>query len=300
MARPTLPIVNVGASGWGPLNQQALAQIYNTPIPLPEHGGTEANLFDAAVYDRCAVWVNHTELGWLLMYSTGTAWRPLIQPDPLLRRWEWSDMLGYSAGVGTVAPFTVSPLASGSANDVALAGMHGVVRIASAAGANSGCAIRTVGTASLVGDTGMACVVIAAYTGAFASASLQRLGFIDTGDHTDAVDGAYFELASGLLAAKTASNSVRTTSGTTFTPVSGTIYRHVIRYVTATSVRFRIIDHLTGAGVYDQTISTNVPTGTARAFGCGLVATTTTSALANHVFVDAIGYGPVLPAEFIS
>jgi len=301
MPRPVLPTINVGSSGWGPLVTQALAQVYTTPYPLPEHVGDESDLPDATIYDRCVVWVEHTELGWVLYHANGGVWLPLMQPPTIaLRRWVFEDFYNYSAGSGGAHPFTVTLLASGSAVATALAGMTGAVRIASAASANSGVIARTLDVATILGEPGAACVAIAAYTGAFATASLVRLGFIDTANHADCVDGAYFELASGALAAKTASNSVRTTSGTTFTPLSGVIYRHVIRYVSTTSVRFRIYDHLTGVKVYDQTIATNVATGTSRAFGVGAVATTTTSAAAHHLWVDGMGFGPALPAEFLS
>ena len=303
MARPELPTVNIGAQNWGSANTQALQQLYLTPYPVPRHTGDESTLattYPPAAYDQCIVWVNHTELGWLLYQSTGTAWVPLPQGGIAARRWVWEDFVNYTSGSGGAHPFAVTPLAGGDAFDVALAGAVGAVRIASAAAANSGAIIRTVNTASVLGDAGMSCVFLGAYTGAFATASLIRLGFLDTADHADAVDGAYFELASGVVYGKTASNSTRTASGTTFAPVINTLYRHVIRFASTTSVRFRIYDHLVGTKVYDQTISTNVPTGTTRAFGVGIAATTTASAAANHFWVDGAGFGPQLPAEYVS
>jgi hypothetical protein len=49
-----------------------------------------------------------------------------------------------------------------------------------------------------------------------------RLGLHDATSVTDAVDGAYIEIVGSSLYGKTASNSTRSTTGTTYTLTTGT------------------------------------------------------------------------------
>jgi hypothetical protein len=101
-----------------------------------------------------------------------------------------------------------------------------------------------------------------------------RLGFQDTITSTDATDGCYFEiLSTGVVTGKTANNGTRTTSATIATLSANTWYRGRIEVNdTATSVLFTIFD-ANGNQLGQQTVTTNIPTGTGRTCGHGYVAT---------------------------
>lgn len=127
-----------------------------------------------------------------------------------------------------------------------------------------------------------------------------RLGALDTNTVTDAIDGAYFELVGATASAKTASNSTRTTHGTTFTMSLDVAYTFDIDVNAAgTSARFRIYAGTSETPVYDQTITTNIPTTSARAFGWGIVATNSTAVATDIGVLYYMGVGSGLPEESI-
>lgn len=137
----------------------------------------------------------------------------------------------------------------------------------------------------------------ASWRTAFAN-NTARIGFHDTITITDAVDGAYFETVGAVVSAKTASNSVRTTSGTTFTMSLDVVYTFDIDVNAAgTSARFRIYADVSETAVYDQTITTNIPIGFARQFQVGIVATNSTAVATDILLLFYMGYGSALPGE---
>lgn len=117
-----------------------------------------------------------------------------------------------------------------------------------------------------------------------------RFGFQDTQTSADATDGAYFEIVNGVAVAKTASNSVRTTSGTTLSLTLSKAYVFEID-ITSTSASFVIEDGTTGAVVYSQTITTNIPNTNARVFGVTFVATNSGTTAADGGILYQMGYG---------
>lgn len=308
MSRPVLPTINIGAQGWGPPTVQALGQVYNTPYPVPRHSGTEADLetaYPSALYDECVVWVNHSLIGWTLYYATDGAWAPLVQkPQAGAGWWESSDFYGYTdedgaTPIGTVPPFAPSTLVAGRAQSVALTGMQGSLRLLTDAGgsANSGYRFLTPNLATIYTQTGLAFVGIIAITPDVSGRTI-RLGFLDTTDHNDAVDGLYIELSSGTIKGKTASNSTRTTSATAV-PVANTIYACRVFATSTASVRFSVWDWINGgAYLLDVNITTNIPTTTTRAFGAGIVATKDAGPGGNICWLDYLGFGTRLPAAF--
>lgn len=308
MSRPVFSTVNIGSQGWGPVFSDNVEQVYNTPYPVPRHTGDESTLetaFPAVVYDECIVWVNHSIIGWTLYYATDGVWSPLAQPQTQgLSRWEFSDFFGFTdetggAQVGAVPPFAAAQLLGGRAQATALSGMQGSLRLLTAVSpsANSGYRFMTPNVSSGITEAGTAFFGIFAMANAVTDRTV-RLGFMDTIDHTDAVDGIYFEVSAGTMKAKTASNSTRTTSAT-FVPVHSTVYACRIVATTTASARFSVWDWVTpGAYLLDVTITTNIPTTTARAFGAGLIATKDDTTGANVAWVDYLGFGTRLPAAF--
>lgn len=208
-------------------------------------------------------------------------------------RWKFSDF-DNSAATGN-PPFTVTALSTGTfttAPAVADALAQGTLLLRCSTTANSGVRIAT--TQPTISASGLAFRAIA-YLPTLATRTL-RVGFHDATTSTDAVDGAYFEVTNLTVVAKTASNSTRTTSGTTFVLTAATFYVFDIEYVSATSVRFRVSQLSNGTLVYDQTISTNVPSAIARAFFPSLIVTNSATTAADLMLIDYMGFGPAKPS----
>lgn len=208
-------------------------------------------------------------------------------------RWLFSDF--YNSDATANPPFTITAISLGTfttAPAVANALAQGTLLLRSSFIANSG--VRIVTTQPIISASGLAFRAIA-YLPTLATRTL-RVGFHDATTSTDAVDGAYFEVTNLTVVAKTASNSTRTTSGTTFVLTAATFYVFDIEYVSATSVRFRVSQLSDGTLVYDQTISTNVPSAIARAFFPSLVVTNSATTASDLMLIDYMGFGPSKPS----
>lgn len=208
-------------------------------------------------------------------------------------RWRDSDF--YNSAATANPPFTLTAISSGTFNiapAVADVLAQGTLLLRSSATANSGVRIAT--TQPVISANGLAFRAIL-YLPTLTTRTL-RVGYHDATTVTDAVDGAYFEITSLTVVAKTSSNSTRTTSGTTFALTADTFYVFDIEYVSATSVRFRVSQLSNGTLVYDQTISTNVPSGIARAFVPSLVVTNSAATATNLALIDYMGFGPSKPS----
>lgn len=125
-----------------------------------------------------------------------------------------------------------------------------------------------------------------------------RTGFLDNNTVADAVDGAYFEISGSTCSAKTANNSTRTTHATTITLSLDVAYTFDIEVNAAASeARFRVwggTDYDTA--LMDVTITTNIPTTSARAFGAGIVATESSTTASDIGILYGLGMGT--PAAF--
>lgn len=208
-------------------------------------------------------------------------------------RWLFSDF--YNSAATANPPFTITAISTGTfttAPAVADALAQGTLLLRCSVVVNSG--VRIAATQPLISASGLAFRAIA-YLPTLATRTL-RVGFHDATTSTDAVDGAYFEVTNLTVVAKTASNSTRTTSGTTFVLTADTFYVFDIEYVSATSVRFRVSQLSNGTLVYDQTISTNVPSAIARAFFPSLVVTNSAMSASNLMQIDYMGFGPSKPS----
>lgn len=79
MARPFFNTsISHGVEGWdGALNDNFEVLTLGPWPAFEQAAGDETNLpvtFPPASYDRCIAFVNHTTLGWIMYYSTGTTW----------------------------------------------------------------------------------------------------------------------------------------------------------------------------------------------------------------------------------
>jgi hypothetical protein len=178
-------------------------------------------------------------------------------------------------GVAGFDPFYGTAVASGSIN-APLAGLvtthhPGVVRARSSTTANSGYLIGSNVAAFLLGG-GEALEAIFNITtltnGTF------RLGFHDATTSSDAVDGAYLEVAStGVGTGKTASNSTRSTTATTYTLSTATWYRLLIVLDSAaTRVDFYLYNDA-GTQLWTNNLTTNIPSASGRETGAAVIGT---------------------------
>lgn len=120
-------------------------------------------------------------------------------------------------------------------------------------------------------------------------------GFHDaTAGSAEPVDGAYLFFNGTNCAGKTASNSVRSTTATTFTPLATNWYSVVIETTISPSnlVTFSIYDE-TGGGtlVWSDTLSTNLPQLVARGVAVAVIMTYTPAAAINIGCIAHIGHG---------
>lgn len=124
---------------------------------------------------------------------------------------------------------------------------------------------------------------------------LVRGGYLDTNTSADSTDGAYFEIDGSTCRAKTANNSVRTTHATTITLALDIAYTFDIEVNAAgTEARFRVYggtDYDTP--LMDVTITNNLPTTSARAFGVGLVATESSTTASDIGILYGMGIGTI-------
>jgi len=121
-----------------------------------------------------------------------------------------------------------------------------------------------------------------------------RAGFHDSSTSADAVDGAYFEIDGDTCRAKTANNSTRTTDATTITLSLDAAYTFDIEVNAAgTAARFRVYSGNSNTTLMDVTITTNIPTSSARAFGAGVVATESSATASDIGILYSLGIGTV-------
>jgi hypothetical protein len=122
-----------------------------------------------------------------------------------------------------------------------------------------------------------------------------RAGYIDSFNNVDSTDGAYFEIiGNSTLTAKTAANGTRTTAATTYTLTLGISYTLDIDVAAdGLSARFRVYAGTSETAVFDETITTNLPSGTARSFGVGLFALSSGTTAVNLGMIYSIGCGTI-------
>jgi len=119
-----------------------------------------------------------------------------------------------------------------------------------------------------------------------------KLGFYDDATNTTAgVDGTYFLIDnSGNMTPETSNNSTRTT-GTSYSLSVDTVYKAQIWWNGSSSVVFKITNMDESTVHASEVINTNVPSGTARRFGAGLVTESSGTATDDLLVLDYMGWG---------
>ena len=207
----------------------------------------------------------------------------------------YTDFLGAASATSVEAayPFDLALISSGTQAKIAGEANHpGILRISSSTTANSGGYILTDTSAFLIGGGEVFEVIFQPSVASNTNTTI-RMGFLDATTYADAVDGAYFELPAGSLAivGKTASNSTRSTTGTSYTLTVSTWYRARLEVnSSATQVNFYVYDS-NGTQLWTNNLTTNIPTGSGRNTGAGVIATNsgTTATLLAYFDYMAVG-----------
>lgn len=200
---------------------------------------------------------------------------------------QWSEF--YGSAVAQLAPFTTTAIGTGTAASVLGVANHpGIWRIASGAGANTGHIISSGGiTSVLIGGGEIAEFIVSFPT---TTALIAILGFDDTAAIGAATDGAYIQVTATSLDGRTRNNGVTSQTATSFTITANTWYRaKVVVNSTATQVDFYLYDS-TGALLWTDLLTTNIPTAAGRETCFSAKAYKTTITAANMMDLDWMSY----------
>lgn len=221
--------------------------------------------------------------------STNIIKRDTFVDNPVI----YSDLLHGNANAGNApgGQFIAIAVTGGtqtSANAGIVTSNHpGVVKLRSAAGANTGFAYLSDTLTLLLGGGE---TFEAIFNPTTLTTTLIRMGFIDTISAAAPTDGAYIEIPStGAAVLRTATNVTNTTSATIATLSTGTWYRAIVQVNSdATSVTGSIYSE-TGTLLGTQSNSANIPTASPRYtnFG-GFVATQSGTGVTDLVHLDYI------------
>lgn len=138
---------------------------------------------------------------------------------------------------------------------------HGV-KIASSASANSGYRFGQAAIKNFLGTIAMKCRCALMPKTSHTNRVIIT-GFASSSNPTtEPVNGCYFWIVGGTVTAKTSQASTRTSHGTTYNLTIDKPYIFDVEVnAAASSVRYRIWGEQNETAVYDQTITTNIPTG---------------------------------------
>lgn len=199
-----------------------------------------------------------------------------------------SDILNGSLGL---EPWALAALSSGTLSNLAASPNHpGTSALNSSTSSTSGARISLTAAALSLSGSETTDFILRPQT---LTGTTIRLGFLDTLTGSDQVDGAYIEMAQvggvdGVIVGKTASNSVRSTTGTNYTLVTNTWYRLKIAVNSdATRVDFYLYSEA-GALLWTDNLTTNIPTAAGRETGHGIVATNSGTTAVTLVDIDYV------------
>lgn len=181
----------------------------------------------------------------------------------------YSDFM--STATNSVDPFTGTAIASGTSNgpNTIVANHPGCVRFRSSTTTLSG---YYIGTNSSQINLGGGEVFECIFEIDTLALSTFRLGLHDATTSADAVDGVYLEVAStGVATGKTASNSSRTSTSSTYTVSVSTWYRLKVVVTSTSSVTFYLYND-SGTQLWTDTLTATIPNGVSRELGAGVVA----------------------------
>jgi hypothetical protein len=182
-------------------------------------------------------------------------------------------------------PWTVAGRnAGGYAISTGSAVHPGILRTSSSTSANSGAYTVTGGITLLLAGGEVTDIMFRPET---LIGSTIRLGILDAVDVNVPVDGVYFDVLDTLLTGKTASNTTKDTTVTSYRVVANTWYwGNIALNANATLATFTLRNGTTGAVLWTDTLSAGIPTSTGRETGHGVVATNANTTAYPLVDVD--------------
>lgn len=204
---------------------------------------------------------------------------------------QWFFLDDHPANLAYIERPTFNVLSSGSAAPISSVTRHNMVyRITSGAATNSGAYwVLPDATFALDSSVGLRSRFVFSLPSVAANTH-QMLGFHDVITVATPVDGAWMDITAGVMSFKASQASTATTHGTTATLTANTWYYGHILFPTASTVRCVIMKE-DGTLVYDQTITTNVPTGSNR-FGLVALAYMATNTTGTNVLdMDSMAWG---------
>ena len=108
-----------------------------------------------------------------------------------------------------------------------------------------------------------------------------KIGFFNNNDNVSTVtDGFWLQINGVNATLNTANGGVNSQSSSS--ALTTAYVECLVEYVSSTEVKCKVKEVLTGNVVFNQTLTTNIPT-TAKTFGCGLIATITTAGASNTI-----------------
>jgi len=220
----------------------------------------------------------------LPLRADGTAARPVGTYDSF----DFERTLSVSP---TAGPWSGTLVSSGTTTSIAGTANHpGISTLNSSTSANSGVSWKTAPNAYIL--AGYETTELIFRPQSLAGTTI-RFGFHDSASSSDAVDGAYIEMAQvggvdGVIVGKTASNSTRSTTGTNYTLVTNTWYKlRIVVNSNASRVDFYLYSEA-GALLWTDNLTTNIPTAAGRETGNGIVATNSGTTALTLVDLDSI------------
>ena len=180
---------------------------------------------------------------------------------------------------------------SGTSTNVAGTRNHpGTVSISSAAAsANSGYIYTSYASAFLINGSERYAISFSPQTVQAANQTWTEAGFIDTVTvGTDATDGVYFKIVNLTVYGQVANNSRLANTSSTYTLAAGSWYVGILNVsADASKVTYTIYNDTSGAVLWQDNLTTSLPTATGRETGAGIVSGRTTAGSANTViYVD--------------
>jgi hypothetical protein len=187
-----------------------------------------------------------------------------------------------SGSLDLAAPWLGVLISSGSLNPSVGAPNHpGIIRCGSSTTQYSGGTFYLNGAGLLLAGGETTELVFRVIT---TTNTTVRFGFQDVFSSTVPVDGAWINIAGTTLTGKTRSNSVESTTGTSYTITANTWYRaKILLNGDATRVDFYLYSEA-GTQLWRDYLTTNIPTAAGRETGHGVVATN--SGIAGEPLLD--------------
>lgn len=213
--------------------------------------------------------------------SSATSLMDLYRKQPII----YSDFITAASG-SQLDPFLGVAFSSGVIGSQNISGSShhpGSVRVTSSTTANSGGLVGTNSSQLLLGGGE---VFEAVFQLGTLTSSIYWLGFIDTSTAAEPTDGVYIGItAAGVVTGKTSNNATRSSTGTTYTAVTGTWYRIKI-VVSATNLVTFTLYNDAGTVQWTDTLTTNIPSTAGRETGAGVLAYNSGTTAVTMIHVD--------------